>query len=160
MKASEHLWILMLVPVSLSEVLARVCLKTWNISTILLPGGAVWVFLAILTLFMAPSTRTDRDNQRNRLNIFTFLSPFTHQLKSTAWNSFLKMLRYLVEPRLVSCLSAGRLSSRTGWVWGSAADRTVACAGGRSGSVWSSQLVSEVNLWSTVCGQAEQLYRG
>lgn len=56
MKASEHLWILMLAPVSLSEVLARVCLKTCDISTILLPGGAMWVFRAILALFMAPST--------------------------------------------------------------------------------------------------------
>lgn len=60
MKASAHLWILMLAPVSLSEVLARVCFKTWDISTILLPGGAMWVFLAILALFMAPSTRTHK----------------------------------------------------------------------------------------------------
>lgn len=50
----------MLAPVSLSEVLARVCFKTWDISTILLPGGAMWVFLAILALFMAPSTRTHK----------------------------------------------------------------------------------------------------
>ena len=46
----------MLAPVNLSDVLARVCLKTWDMSTILLPGGAVWVFLAILALFRAPST--------------------------------------------------------------------------------------------------------
>lgn len=61
MKASEHLWILMLEPVSLSEVLARVCFKTCDISTILLPGGAMWVFRAILALFMAPSTRIHRE---------------------------------------------------------------------------------------------------
>lgn len=41
MKASEHLWILMLEPVSLSEVLQRVCFKICDISTILLPGGAM-----------------------------------------------------------------------------------------------------------------------
>lgn len=56
MKASEHLWILMLAPVSLSEVFASVCLTTCDSSTILLPGGAVWVFRAILALFMKPST--------------------------------------------------------------------------------------------------------
>ena len=61
MKASEHLWILMLAPVSLSEVLARVCLNTCDISTILLPGGAMWVFRAILALFMAPSTVMQRN---------------------------------------------------------------------------------------------------
>lgn len=63
MKASEHLWILMLAPVSLSEVLAKVCLKTWDIRTILLPGGAMWVFLAILALFMAPSTRMHKHRE-------------------------------------------------------------------------------------------------
>lgn len=63
MKALAHLWILMLAPVSLSEVLARVCFKTWDISTILLPAGAMWVFLAILALFMAPSTGMNKYTQ-------------------------------------------------------------------------------------------------
>lgn len=46
----------MLEPVSLSEVLARVCFMTCDITTILLPGGVMWVFRAILAFFMAPST--------------------------------------------------------------------------------------------------------
>lgn len=50
----------MLAPVNLSEVFASVCLNTWDISTILLPGGAIWVFRAILALFMDPSTRVDQ----------------------------------------------------------------------------------------------------
>ena len=41
MKASEHLWIFMLEPVSLSDVLARVCFRTCDIRTILLPRGAI-----------------------------------------------------------------------------------------------------------------------
>lgn len=84
MKASEHLWILMLEPVSLSEVLARVCLKTCDISTILLPGGAMWVFRAILALFMAPSTRIYREQvniQRNLDNRWQRLMPVKKDLK-------------------------------------------------------------------------------
>lgn len=57
MKELEHLWILMLEPVSLSDVLARVCFRTCDITTILLPGGAMWVFRAILAFFMDPSPR-------------------------------------------------------------------------------------------------------
>lgn len=55
MKAPEHLWILTLDPISLSEVLASVWFITCDIRMILLPCGAVWVFLAILALFIGPS---------------------------------------------------------------------------------------------------------
>lgn len=59
-KELEHLWILMLEPVSLSDVLASVCFRTCDITTILLPGGAMWVFRAIFAFFMDPSPRKHR----------------------------------------------------------------------------------------------------
>lgn len=189
MKASEHLWILMLAQVSLSEVLARVCLKTWDISTILLPGGAKWVLRAILALFMAPSTSMQSKKWRQtggermmtakKHSTYTATHTMPHSWLSMIFpsetksqnyfqivkklqckKSFQKILGYLVEPRPVSCLSAGRQSSQRGWVWGCAGGTRVACAGGRSGWVWSSQLVSGADLWSVACGQAGQLCRG
>lgn len=63
MKAPEHRWILTLDPISLSEVLASVCFITCDIRMILLPRGAVWVFLAILALFIGPSATMQRTTE-------------------------------------------------------------------------------------------------
>lgn len=65
MKAPEHLWILTLDPISLSEVLASVCFITCDIRMILLPCGAVWVFLAILALFIGPSAAKHRGAEQS-----------------------------------------------------------------------------------------------
>lgn len=66
MKAPEHLWILTLDPISLSEVLASVCFITCDIRMILLPCGAVWVFLAILALFIGPSAAIHRGAEQSK----------------------------------------------------------------------------------------------
>lgn len=65
MKAPEHLWIFTLDPISLSEVLASVCFITCDIRMILLPCGAVWVFLAILALFIGPSAAKHRGTEQS-----------------------------------------------------------------------------------------------
>lgn len=66
MKAPEHLWILTLEPISLSEVLASVCFVTCDIRMILLPCGAVWVFLAILALFIGPSAAIHTGEEQSK----------------------------------------------------------------------------------------------
>lgn len=66
MKAPEHLWILTLDPISLSEVLASVCFITCDIRMILLPRGAVCVFLAILALFIGPSAAAHRGAEQSK----------------------------------------------------------------------------------------------
>lgn len=66
MKAPEHLWILTLDPISLSELLASVCFITCDIRMILLPCGAVWVFLAILALFIGPSAAIHRGAEQSK----------------------------------------------------------------------------------------------
>lgn len=78
MKELEHLWILMLEPVSLSEVLARVCFMTCEITTSLLPGGVMWVFRAILAFFKAPST--GKNTQRGRELTISYATHCVYEL--------------------------------------------------------------------------------
>lgn len=174
----------MLASVSLSEVLARVCLKTWDSRTILLPGRAIWVLWAILVFFTAPSTgvhtqRTRRLSKKCRRTGTeevlhyaspqhpTFLTFVTSPQRQYLQDKKLlcrffkaKLSGYLVVPRLVSSKSVSRPSFQKDWVPGCYGDRRVACSGWRSGWVPSSQLVSGGDLRSAACGRGKQLCHG